>query len=350
MVIRSSEKRTLFDSMICLFQEYASLIRSTRNSSKHGDWITFSCQNCNTGDVYSIKQSTEEDEDEQEMRKKFDTIHCHRYKDQEGQISTKQKTTSPLSDLDQPIVIIHTGTVFGAEIDRIKEKSNFSHTFHIVLKPDLPGSQISLEEHNGAEEDSELRAQHRQIQHLLKESLVDMEMATKNRVEAYKAEQEMLLRRAKEKAMYDGAILWQTIKEATRTVRDKERTRYLSLSQQQFLSQKLKNNNSMSDSALMNVLKENMIQQLPSPSSSRRSSLAALGRRTSLFNIDRATSTYSNGVTSGGPQNTTMIRRSSCILNESTITNSLRRGDGTSDITKIVSCANFNYSHHSYNI
>ncbi|CAO0799979.1 unnamed protein product [Mucor circinelloides] len=157
-------------------------------------WITISCHNCSTGDVYSVKRPN-------------------------------TKITYPFNDSmlskfgDQ--VIIHNGTIFGPEIEKLKKKATYSNTFHIILNPDLPTNHVAQED----EDDTygpELKKQHKQVQQMLKQSLIDLEEITEKKIEEFQREQEMLLVREKEKATYDSAILWQRMKEIAKTVQEEE--------------------------------------------------------------------------------------------------------------------------------
>lgn len=57
---------------------------------------------------------------------------------------------------------------------------------------------------------------------MLKQSLIDLEEITEKKIEEFQREQEMLLVREKEKATYDSAILWQRMKEIAKTVQEEE--------------------------------------------------------------------------------------------------------------------------------
>ncbi|CAO3613807.1 unnamed protein product [Mucor fragilis] len=165
-------------------------------------WVTVSCHNCATGDVYSVKRP-------------------------------HTNITYPLNDSllsqfgDQ--VIIHKGAIFGSEIESLKKKATYSSTFHIILNPDLPITHVSQED----PDDTcglELTKQHKHLQLLLRQSLIDLEEVTERRIQEFQREQEMLLAREKEKAAYDSAILWQRMKEIAKTVQEEEqRVRRLAL-------------------------------------------------------------------------------------------------------------------------
>jgi hypothetical protein len=74
--------------------------------------------------------------------------------------------------------------------------------------------------------DPELQRQLKQIQERLKQSLIDLEEKTEQKIQAYHKEQEILLIQEKEKAIYDGAILWQTMKEVSKTIYAEEQRAY----------------------------------------------------------------------------------------------------------------------------
>ncbi|KAL9545622.1 hypothetical protein MBANPS3_007054 [Mucor bainieri] len=182
--------------------EYASLIRLRIIMDNPEGWVTVSCHNCSTGDVYSVKRPN-------------------------------TKITYPYSDSllskfgDQ--VILHKGTIFGPEIDRLQKKATYSSTFHIILNPDLPITHVSQEDEDDAY-GHELKKQHKHVQQLLRQSLIDLEEITEKRIQEFQREQEMLLVREKEKATYDSAILWQRMKEIAKTVQEEEqRVRRLAL-------------------------------------------------------------------------------------------------------------------------
>ncbi|CAO3613815.1 unnamed protein product [Mucor fragilis] len=182
--------------------EYASLIRLRIIMDNPEGWVTVSCHNCATGDVYSVKRP-------------------------------HTNITYPLNDSllsqfgDQ--VIIHKGAIFGSEIESLKKKATYSSTFHIILNPDLPITHVSQED----PDDTcglELTKQHKHLQLLLRQSLIDLEEVTERRIQEFQREQEMLLAREKEKAAYDSAILWQRMKEIAKTVQEEEqRVRRLAL-------------------------------------------------------------------------------------------------------------------------
>lgn len=95
----------------------------------------------------------------------------------------------------------------------MKKNATYSSTFHIVLNPDLPVTHDSLE----------INDQYKELKDVLKRSLIELEEATEKRIQEYQAKQEILLTREKEKAMYDGAILWQAMKEVSRTIHEEQK-------------------------------------------------------------------------------------------------------------------------------
>ncbi|GAN03571.1 hypothetical protein MAM1_0043d03026 [Mucor ambiguus] len=182
--------------------EYASLICLRIIMDNPKGWVTVSCHNCSTGDVYSVKRPNTK------IAYPFDNSLLSKFGDQ---------------------VIIHKGTIFGSEIDKLKKKATYSSTFHIVLNPDLPITHASQED----EDDTYgfgLKKEHKHVQQLLRQSLIDLEEITEKRIQEFQREQEMLLVREKEKAAYDSAILWQRMKEIAKTVQEEEqRVRRLAL-------------------------------------------------------------------------------------------------------------------------
>jgi hypothetical protein len=62
-----------------------------------------------------------------------------------------------------------------------------------------------------------LQDQYKQIQRLLKKSCNDLERQTELKIQEYQEEQKLQLTREKEKANYDAAVLWQTMKEVSKT-------------------------------------------------------------------------------------------------------------------------------------
>lgn len=68
-----------------------------------------------------------------------------------------------------------------------------------------------------------LLSQQKHVQQILKQSLLELEDATEKKIEEFKQEQQQQLTREKEKAMYDGTILWQTMKVIANTIREEKR-------------------------------------------------------------------------------------------------------------------------------
>ncbi|KAI9267229.1 hypothetical protein EDC94DRAFT_692448 [Helicostylum pulchrum] len=174
--------------------EYSSLIRTSYYDTVEdpSSWITISCYNCSSGDVYSVKNRPD----------------------------IKLSDPSDISSLCQggDRIIIHQGAIFGQDIDNLQKKPNYSNTFRIVLNPDLPVNHASFEKEEGI-----LLSQQKHVQKILKQSLLNLEDATEKRIEEYKQEQQQQLTREKEKAMYDGTILWQTMKVIANTIREEKR-------------------------------------------------------------------------------------------------------------------------------
>lgn len=78
----------------------------------------------------------------------------------------------------------------------------------------------------------EIDNQYKELKQMLKKSLIELEEATEKRIQAYQAEQELLLIREKEKAVFDSNILWQTMKEVAKTFQEEQQQiRRLSLRQ-----------------------------------------------------------------------------------------------------------------------
>ncbi|KAI8078373.1 hypothetical protein BDF21DRAFT_399624 [Thamnidium elegans] len=174
--------------------EYSSLIRASYYDTVEDlpNWITISCYNCSSGDVYSVKNTPD----------------------------IKLSDPSDVSSIYQggDRIIIHQGAIFGHDIDILQKKATYSNTFHIVLNPDLPVNHASFEKEEGI-----LLSQQKHVQQILKQSLLDLENATEKKIEEYKQEQQQQLVREKEKAMYDGTILWQTMKVIANTIREEKR-------------------------------------------------------------------------------------------------------------------------------
>ncbi|KAI9467808.1 MAG: hypothetical protein EXX96DRAFT_110210 [Benjaminiella poitrasii] len=246
-------------SMKGVIIEYTSLIRLRYIMDNLDGWVTISCHNCSTGDVYSVRR-----------QKKPKIIY-----------PIQQSILSQSGDQ----VIIHKGTIFGTEIEKLQKKATYSNTFHVILNPDLPINQLSLEKEEEVQND-ELMFQYKEVKDLLKQSLKDLEEKTEKRIQDYREEQEILLMREKQKAMYDGAILWQTMKEISRTINEEyERVRRLSLQRTKHgLSDQIlfnciisnEQNNHVNDATVENnecVLKSDpLITEDAKPSSMRRSS------------------------------------------------------------------------------
>lgn len=176
--------------------KYPSLISARHNNDNTLGWITFSCRNCNSGDVYSV---------------------CR-----------------PDVDLSYPIdttilsqaggeVIVQKGTIFGKEIEKVSKSAAYSNTFKIVLSSDLPVNYDSLESDEDGSFNPFLLAQKNQVEQLIHQSLIDLKEATKKKIKIYQQEQEELLSREQNKVNYDGAVLWQSIKEIYRTINDEEK-------------------------------------------------------------------------------------------------------------------------------
>lgn len=65
-------------------------------------------------------------------------------------------------------------------------------------------------------------AQQKHVQRRLKQALIELEEITEKRVKEYQQEQEIHMIQDKRMAMYDGTVLWQTMKEVAKTVHEEE--------------------------------------------------------------------------------------------------------------------------------
>ncbi|KAI7883865.1 hypothetical protein K492DRAFT_205070 [Lichtheimia hyalospora FSU 10163] len=169
--------------------EYNTLIRTR---ARDGNWMTVSCLNCTTGDVYSIQRPTKPT-----IVYPVDAQDIYRQGDR---------------------VIIHRETIYGEDIDQLKQHTNYSSNFGIVLYTDA--TEISADDE--ASVPGELYSQHTQLSQQLERSLNQMKSETDARIERYRQEQLASLERASAKAKYDRQLLWHKMLEVSRTVHEQE--------------------------------------------------------------------------------------------------------------------------------
>ncbi|KAI7905176.1 uncharacterized protein BX663DRAFT_484484 [Cokeromyces recurvatus] len=287
-------------SMKGISVEYTSLIRLRYIMDNSEGWVTISCHNCSTGDVYSVRRDN------------------------------KPSIIYPIdkSILNQPgdQVIVHKGTIFGLEIERLQKKAIYSTAFHIVLNPDLPINNLSLDKEEIL--NAELKIQYEEVKELLQQSLKDLEEKTEKRIQAYREEQEILLTREKQKAIYDSAVLWQTMKEISKTVNEEnEHVRRLSV-------QKVRNSvsdqilfNRIANDAYFNPLEDTNKQALNNlteiQQQQQQQQQRKVVRRSSSSSLSAGFNQQYVFVPSSFTHN--YRRKSSYILDENAITNSLNK-------------------------
>ncbi|ORZ01246.1 hypothetical protein BCR43DRAFT_561533 [Syncephalastrum racemosum] len=162
------------------------------------DWITVSCLNCATDNVYSVRTSS------------------------------KSTTKYPI-DLETLCqagdqVLIHRDTIFGHQLESIRKRTNFSSHFGIMLMSDatpLPDGQ-GLEETSETAIPGELYGQHKQLCKTLESSLENMRAETEKRIAAYREEEMTKLEQASARAKYDRKTIWHKILQVSRAVLEEE--------------------------------------------------------------------------------------------------------------------------------
>ncbi|KAI8875399.1 hypothetical protein K501DRAFT_310742, partial [Backusella circina FSU 941] len=169
----------IFDTGKGIAITFPNLIRIQKNDI----WFTINCHNCAT-EVCSIERKGVEELE-----------------------TTRQ--------LPGDRLMIHKKTIFGQAIDNLRKKPTYSSIFHIILNPDLPMEHLSIDKDKNFP--PSLQDQYKQCQRLLKKFYNDLERQTELKIQAYQEEQKLQLAREKEKANYDAAVLWQTMKEVSKT-------------------------------------------------------------------------------------------------------------------------------------
>ncbi|CAO3590413.1 unnamed protein product [Absidia cylindrospora] len=156
---------------------YSSLIE-TRTSSTHS-WMTVGCLNCDTKSVYSIRSKASDS-------------------------SSSAALSSGQSD---EFVVIHKDTIFGSQLDDIRNDDQFSDIFDIKLS-NSAGS-ISLTHSN--EVPDKLRAQHQELYQVLEKALDKMRLASEVRIEQWKKVEMERLEEGSQRAREESKRLWQKV-------------------------------------------------------------------------------------------------------------------------------------------
>ncbi|KAI8149097.1 hypothetical protein BJV82DRAFT_574381 [Fennellomyces sp. T-0311] len=181
--------------------EYNSLM-TTRLVGKDRSWMTVACLNCSTGDVYSVRRPSNE---------------------RGFTITYPVDVHSLYSTGDR--VVIHDNTVFGDQIEAIKQRQNYSHNFGIVLNVDAPAGKKSDGFEGKSTIPGDLYSQHGQLKLILEQSLKQMQLDTEARIEQFRQDQLEELERSSTQAKCDRDFLWQRILEASRTVNEEQQLR-----------------------------------------------------------------------------------------------------------------------------
>ncbi|KAI9317075.1 hypothetical protein BX666DRAFT_2027172 [Dichotomocladium elegans] len=166
--------------------EYNALIRAR---TLDNNWMTVECLNCLTGAVYSVQRQ-----------------------------SLKATASYPVDvqDLYRPgdRILIHKGTLYGPELENVKQRSDYSKQFNIVLNPDMTKAFEEDEE----KVPGDLYMSHTHLNRILDASLKQMKVETDARIERFRTEQLRELETTSAKIKYDRQALWHKILEVARTV------------------------------------------------------------------------------------------------------------------------------------
>lgn len=177
----------------------------------------------------------------------------------------------------------------------------------------------------------ELKKQHKHVQQLLRQSLIDLEEITEKRIQEFQREQEMLLVREKEKATYDSAILWQRMKEIAKTVQEEEqRVRRLALQKTKYgVTDQILFNRIMSEEEQEQTIRDTMLDATETEMK-RRESHVHFAQQTDSYESPaaeqrRRSSAFKRDLFGGfGAPIHHSRRRSSYVLDESAIANSFK--------------------------
>ncbi|CEP15527.1 hypothetical protein [Parasitella parasitica] len=156
----------------------------TRSSSIVPKWTTVDCLNCNTGHVYSVENNNGNKTDR---------------------------------------VIIHENTVYGQAFEDLKQQSNYSKTFNILLD----NKKENLIPMPGPEEDvSELLAStQKKMQSILDQYLEQLRIESKVRMERFKKQEEQHTQDAMAQIKLENTQLWSKLVQVTNNSgKEKEET------------------------------------------------------------------------------------------------------------------------------
>ncbi|SAL95905.1 hypothetical protein [Absidia glauca] len=160
---------------------YSSLIE-TRTSSTTS-WMTVGCLNCNTDQVYSI-------------RNKAATRNSS-----SGAAHTPCQTDES--------VVLHKDTLVGHQVDDVRHDDQFSDIFDIKLSDIASSSSLSLVNQN--EVPDHLRAQHQELYQVLEKGLEKMRLASEVRIEQWKKVEMERLEKDSKKAREESNALWKKV-------------------------------------------------------------------------------------------------------------------------------------------
>ncbi|KAI8093332.1 uncharacterized protein BX664DRAFT_329460 [Halteromyces radiatus] len=156
---------------------YSSLIQ-TRTSTSH-PWMTVGCLNCDLKNVYSVY----------------------------SKMSNRSSSGSLLVGQSDESVVIHEGTLFGSQLDDVRNDDQFSTIFDIKLSNLISPATITHQN----EVPEKLRAQHQELRQVLEKALDKMRLASEVRIEQWKRVEMERLEEDTKKAKEESSKLWQKV-------------------------------------------------------------------------------------------------------------------------------------------
>ncbi|KAI7899892.1 uncharacterized protein BX663DRAFT_519841 [Cokeromyces recurvatus] len=207
--------------------EFNTLIQSSTSQSH---WNTVKCLNCNSGNIYSVTKANN--------------------------------------------VIIHPDAICGKAYEDLKKKTNYSKTFSINLDDSMMEDIIPMP---SPKEDipSALVSTHKKIQSILDQSIKQMRIESKVRIEQFKKQEEKRLEASIAYAMDENNRLWTKIVKVTSKV-DKTEVKHQTTKRKE---EKEKNTTNVNHVCFAPELNNHQSEEQQHPKSLRRTS----------FNLDEAT-------------------------------------------------------------
>ncbi|ORZ12733.1 hypothetical protein BCR42DRAFT_76090 [Absidia repens] len=141
--------------------------------------MTVGCLNCDTKSVYSIRNKA----------------------------SGSSSSAALFSGQSDEFVVIHKDTIFGSQLDDVRNDDQFSDIFDIKLSNSA--SSISLTHSN--EVPDKLRAQHQELYQVLEKALDKMRLASEVRIEQWKKVEMERLEEGSQRAREESKRLWQKV-------------------------------------------------------------------------------------------------------------------------------------------